>query len=183
MPDLPTPGATTPKVPPGQVGKRQRPASPFPPPSGSWESEWVKIGDVRVRVCGVAVAQVPVERRKQESMSKDRYFVVWLDIENTSATAHTYRRWQPVLTGECTLKYANGAVIPYAIYPPETGRLWFAEFNQPIPPGGPPVLESLAFARPDVNTPGDLTLTLDASRVGGTGRYTFTIPHAVWARP
>jgi hypothetical protein len=174
QPMPPDVSATTPKPFP-------RPPHPFPAPPG-WVSGWEKAGDVRVRVAGVASTRVPLEKRQKKLLSTETYFVVWVEIENTSRAAHTYRRWQPVLTGECTLRYASNAAIPYAIYPPETGREWFSEFTQPIPPGGPALLESLVFSRPDTNTTGDLSLTLDGSRVGVTGRFAFTIPHAVWTK-
>ncbi len=138
-------------------------------------------GDVRVRVVGVAESKVPLEARKKKVLSADAYFVVWVEVENTSAANHTYRRWQPVTTGECTVRYAAGNALAFAYYPPDASREWFTEFTQPLPAGGPPLLESLVFSRPDPATDGPLTLTLDATRAGGTGRVTITIPHAVWA--
>jgi len=193
-PDPPEPVPTPPEPPPRPpepVPKQPDPApkslpertpSPFPPPAGSWESEWVKAGDVRVRVVGVAESKVPLELRKRKFLSEETYFVVWVEVENTSKTNHTYRRWQPVATGECTLRYATDAVVGYAAYPTDTSREWFTEFAQPLPAGGPPVLESLVFTRPAPATGGPLTLTLDATRAGGTGLPKVEISHAVWAR-
>lgn len=107
--------------------------------------------------------------------------MVWVEIENRSAAGTvTYRRWQPVLTGECTLRYQAGAAVGYAIYPAGAGREWSTEFTQELPPNSPPVLEAIAFSRPDTTEPGGLTLTLDATRVGGTGLLSFAIPRAVW---
>jgi hypothetical protein len=127
---------------------------------------------------------VPLADRRKKYLSPETYFVVWVEIENTSTdAARTYRRWQPVTTGECTLRYASGSVVSYAIYPAEASREWFDEFTQDLPPGGPAVIDSLVFSRPDPENRGDLTLTLDAGRVGGTGRLSFTIPRGVWARP
>jgi hypothetical protein len=175
----PQPAPVTPTLTP-----KARPPHPFPPPKEvEWVSPWEKTGDVRVRVCGAGVTKVPLERRKTPILSPEPYFVVWVEIENASTTARRYNRWQPVTTGECTLRYASGAALPYAILPPDTGREWFSEFSQPIPPGGPPLLESLVFSRPDRNAEGAMTLTLDATRVGATGRFTLAIPHNVWARP
>lgn len=190
-PPPPPPPEVTPKPPepapkppePAPMTPPQRAPSPFPPPAGSWESEWVKAGDVRVRVAGVAETKVPLELRKKKFLSPTPYFVVWVEVENTSKTDHKYNRWQPVTTGECTLRYATDAVIGYAAYdPPEASRERFTEFTQPLPAGGPPLLESLVFTRPDPATLGPLTLTLDATRAGGTGRARLEIPHAVWAR-
>lgn len=158
-----------------------RPVNPFPPPPG-WASEWDKAGDVRVRVRSVAYRQVPLVDRRRRFPSPEEYFVVWVEIENLSASAtYTYRRWQPVSTGECTLRHQNGGTVLYAVYPAGAGREWFTEFTQELPPGGPPVIEALAFARPDTSEPGNLTLTLDATRVGKTGLFSFTIPRSVWA--
>ncbi len=176
--DPATPGATSPMVtrPPAAAAP-----GPFPPPAG-WASAWEKAGDVRVRVCGVATTRVPLVDRKKKVLSPDTYLVVWVEVENLSPkTPHTYRRWQPVQTGECTVRCASGAPLVYAMYPQEAGREWFSEFNQQLSPGGPPVIDSLVFSRPSPDVEGSLTLTLDASRVDGTGRLTFTIPQTVWA--
>ncbi|HYH68199.1 MAG TPA: hypothetical protein VD866_26130 [Urbifossiella sp.] len=190
LPTTPTPPEPAPKTPepapkppdPAPKSPPERTPSPFPPPAGSWESEWVKAGDVRVRVVGVAESKVPLELRKKKLLSPEAYFVVWVEVENTSKTDHKYNRWQPVTTGECTLRYATGAALMYAIYPTDTSRERFTEFTQPLPAGGPPVLESLVFTRPDPAADGLLTLTLDATRAGGTGLAKIEIPHAVWAR-
>jgi hypothetical protein len=182
MPKPPEPAPKPPEPAPKTPAPPERAPSPFPPPAGSWVSAWEKAGDVRIRVAGVALTKVPLEARKRKFLSPEPYFVVWVEVENTSKTDRTYRRWQPVTTGECTLRYASGAAVGYPIYPPESGREWFTEFAQPLPAGAPPLLESLAFSRPEPSSDGPLTLTLDAARAGGTGRVAIEIPHAVWAR-
>ncbi|MFO0797815.1 MAG: hypothetical protein U0804_10070 [Gemmataceae bacterium] len=181
-PKTPEPAPKTPEPAPKAATVVERPPSPFPPPPKSWESKWEKAGDVRVRVVGVAESKVPLVARKRNFLSPEQYFVVWVEVENTGKANLTYRRWQPVATGECTLKYAAGGVVGHAIYPTDAGREWFTEFSQPLPPGGPPALESLVFSRPDTNAEGPLTLTLDATRAGGVGRVAIDIPRAAWAR-
>lgn len=145
-----------------------RAVNPFPPPPG-WSSDWRRSGDVGVRVRSVAYSQVPLVDRRRQFRSPDEYLVVWVEIENISpARSIVYRRWQPVLSGECTLTHQSGATVGYAVYPGGAGREWFTEFTQEVPPGSPPVVESIAFARPDTAEPGPLTLTLDAARAGGS---------------
>ncbi|MBN9522305.1 hypothetical protein J0H58_27940 [bacterium] len=137
---------------------------------------------MRVRVRSVAYRQVLLVDRRRRFPSPEEYFVVWVEIENLSPSAtFTYRRWQPTTTGECTLRYQSRNTVPYAIYPAGAGREWATEFTQELTPGGPPVVEALAFGRPDTGELGNLTLTLDATRVGKTGLFSFTIPKSVWA--
>ncbi|QDU23069.1 hypothetical protein [Urbifossiella limnaea] len=181
-PKTPEPAPKPPEPAPKPPTVVERPPSPFPPPPKSWESKWEKAGDVRIRVVGVAESKVPLVARKRNFLSPESYFVVWVEVENTGKANLTYRRWQPVATGECTLKYAAGGVLGHAIYPADAGREWFTEFAQPLPPGGPPALESLVFSRPDTTADGPLTLTLDATRAGGVGRVAIDIPRTAWAR-
>ncbi|MFO0797951.1 MAG: hypothetical protein U0804_10770 [Gemmataceae bacterium] len=126
---------------------------------------------------------MPLTERNRRFYSPEEYFVVWVEIENLSPTrTHVYRRWQPATSGECTLTYQSGGTVGYAVYPGGAGREWFTEFTQEIPTGSPPVVEAIAFARPNTAELGPMTFTLDATRAGGLGRFYFTIPNGVWTR-
>ncbi len=156
---------------------------PIPLPAGGWSSGWDRGGDIRVRVRAVAVTRarlVDVTGRLSDSPSPQ--LVIWLEIENVSATKpHEYRRWQPLTSGECVLAYPTRNTVGVPVFPEGKRLVWPGEYKQTLKPGGPAIPEILVFNVP-IDEAKQVTLILRGERVSEAGDYRFDIPASAWKK-
>ncbi|HJZ54324.1 MAG TPA: hypothetical protein VKE74_05175, partial [Gemmataceae bacterium] len=133
---VPTPEPLT-KPPELVVAPSPRYVHPFPP-QGAWLSDWSRIGEVEVRIRGVAVTRVAlIDDRGKVSESIEPRLVVWIEIRNVSvAKPREYRRWQSAFNDYCSLTDRDGLPVPTASLGPGKAIHARSEYTQPLPPGG-----------------------------------------------
>ncbi len=169
-----------PKLADADIPEPTRPA--VMPPAGAWASDWKSVGDVRVRVAGVAFVKATlVDKLGDREPSPKRQFVAWIEVQNLSKENRVYRRWQPTSDGECTAYESQSVGLDGPKWPNGLKLDYVSEFEQTMTPGGNSVIELIAFDEP-VSDAKVITLKLSAARVGEKGFYTFPIPVSEWRK-
>lgn len=157
-----------------------RPVAPNRPPAG-FVSAWDRLGEVRTRVIGAAIARpVLITDSGEEFRSPDPALLIWVETVSLSGRHVALRRWISPLNNPAALVDTAEAKIKPAKLP--TGA-WLGgqlKGEHSLRPGGPGVVDVLAFEAP----PGarDLWLTLAAAHVGEGGSFLHKIPSGVWAQ-
>lgn len=146
------------------------------PDRPGWASEWDRNGDVQVRIRAVSLAALPIINvDKERSYTADKHLVFWLEIQNVSDRPHTYRRWQPVTSGECTLYSPSGAAMPIVIFPNQHRFDWTEDYERKLEPGADPLIETVFFSTPQ-DVASQHVLQLKAGHVGEKYLFTFKVP-------
>ncbi len=149
------------------------------PDRAGWTSEWDRNGDIRVRVRAVSLAALPtIDVDKVRSYTAEKHLVIWLEIQNVSEKPHTYRRWQPVTSGQCSLFTPAGSAMAIVIFPNKHRFDWTEEYERKLEPGAEPLLETVFFSAPEEERP-EYELRLNAANVGEKYLFRFAIPGKV----
>jgi hypothetical protein len=168
-----------PDPPPPEVAPPPRVALPFPPAPG-YASNWARVGAVEARVAGVAVTRPPITTAdRRPGVAPVPVLVVWVEVR-TEARRVELKRWQDALAQYCSLSGRNGIISRGSLGPGASLRTGMP-YTQPVSADGIPALEVVAFSVP-AEEDGDLTLSLDAGRVGLDGTFNLPIPASAWKK-
>jgi hypothetical protein len=151
-------------------------------PAG-YTSRWEKVGAVEARVAGVAVTRVPItDVDGIEKESPVAVLAVWVEVRTqNNPRPPELRRWQDSLGQYCELTTARGGKLGRGLLGPGATLRTGLPYKQPLPADGTPRIDVLVFASPP-DEAGELQLTLDAERVGETGKFKLAIPASAWKK-
>ena len=151
-----------------------RPGFAAPP---GFTSDWEQVDEVEARVAGVAIMHVPITDADGRAVeSAVAVLTIWVEVRTrTQARAVELKRWQDSLGSYAEVVTARGLKLhPARLGPGATLRTGLP-YKQAVPADGTPRTDIVVFAAPP-DDPGDLHLSLEAERVGETGKFKMTIP-------
>lgn len=141
--------------------------------------DWKQVGQVKVRVASVAYAPPPlVDRNGDAQAGAAKAALVWVEVRNESPQPRTYRRYQQ--GSICNLLDRARVSHPAPVFPAGQQLDDATPLSQVIPAGGS-VVHLVVFQRAAAPAE-ELTLVLDAARVGEAGEFSLRIPAAAWSR-
>ena len=147
-----------------------------------YASEWEKLGDVEVRVAGVAIKRVPITNAdNREVDSPVAVLTIWIEVR-TQVKTRTVEllRWQDSLGQYCQLTTRNNTLDRGPLGPGATLRTGLP-YKQLVVPDGTPRVDVLVFSSPPEEA-GELRLTLEGERVGEIEKIRLTIPASAWKK-
>jgi hypothetical protein len=142
-------------------------------------SPWIQCGGVRTRVIGVAVlTPILTNDTRQDFTAPGPALLIWVEAQSLTATGVALRRWQNPLNEFAILTDGKGVRIKAAKFPPGSRVGGQLEGAHSLTPGGPSVIDVLAF---EVPADQPLRLELAAAHVAETGAFVHGIPSTAYA--
>lgn len=151
------------------------------PPEG-FASKWVRHGEIQTRVVGAsAFRPILTNDNGHEFASPDHILVVWVETQSLTASNVIVRRWQNPLNDFAAVTTVGGAEIKPAKFKGGARVAGQLETGHKLVPGGPGVIDVLAFEVPDSSARA-LRLKLDATHVCEGEDFIHWIPYEVWSK-
>lgn len=179
-------GPATPPLPPVVVHRPPEPEiAPLPrrvafnrTPT-SEPGAWVRRGDVQTRVLAVRVFKPTLTNDAGDMFpAPDPACVVWVETQNLTAARLSLRRWLNPVNEFATLSVVGGDKVAVAKFGRGARIGDQLEGEHKLIPGGPSVVDLLAFEHPLTDKP--LLLQLTGSHVGEGGTFNHPIPLEMW---
>jgi hypothetical protein len=142
-------------------------------------SQWVRRGDVQTRVLAVRVFKPALTNDAGDIFrASDPTCVIWVETQNLTAARLSLRRWLNPVNEFATLSVVGGEKVSAAKFGRGARIGDQLEGEHKLTPGGPSVVDLLAFEHPFTDKP--LLLRLNGSHVGEGGTFDHPIPVEMW---
>jgi hypothetical protein len=143
--------------------------------------DWVRHGEIQTRVIGAAVLRPTLTNSAgQEFPAPDPMLLVWVETQSLTTGSVTLRRWINPLTEFVEITDTSGTRIRSARFASGARVGGQLEGGTKLVPGGPAVLDVLAFEVP--TTKRSLRLALAGRHVSEGEDFIHIIPYEVWSK-
>jgi hypothetical protein len=151
------------------------------PPEG-FITQWQRRGGVQTRVIGATIAfPILTDDAHREFPSKTEVLLVWVETQSLTTNGISLRRWLNPLNEYAKLTNTDGVRFKPTAFPNGARVGGEIEGGHSLPPGGPSIVDVLAFEVPSAATR-TVYLILNATHVVETGEFVHAIPHDVWSK-